>query len=111
MKTLEKQGVMPQRNFNNAEDRQQEFNDISELLIDATERPVQRPMKEPEQTEHYSGKQKDHTAKNTVIAAQNTSILYLGPTVPGSQHDYGLFKQEFYPNGSSLLRYGWIWAI
>jgi len=98
MKTLEKKGVMPHRNFNNAEEFHQEFNEISSLLIDATERPVQRPQKEPEQTEHYSGKQKDHTVKNTVIAAPNTTILYLGPTVPGSQHDYGLFKQEFDPN-------------
>ncbi|OAD18966.1 hypothetical protein THIOM_005421 [Candidatus Thiomargarita nelsonii] len=55
MKTLEKKGVMPQRHFNNAEEFKQEFNDISELLIDATERPIQRPMKEPEQTEYYSG--------------------------------------------------------
>lgn len=109
MKTLEKKGVMPHREFKNAEEFKQEFYDIAELLIDATERPVQRPMREPEQTKHYSGKQKDHTVKNTVIGAQNTSILYLGPTVPGSQHDYGLFKQEFDPKQDWFKPFS-VWA-
>ena len=35
--------------------------------------------------------------KNTVITSLRRQILFLGQTVWGSQHDYGLFKTEFPP--------------
>lgn len=35
--------------------------------------------------------------KNTVISTVKRQILFLGATVWGSQHDYGLFKSEFPP--------------
>jgi DDE superfamily endonuclease len=35
--------------------------------------------------------------KNTVISTLRRQILFLGRTVWGSQHDYGLFKTEFPP--------------
>ncbi len=35
--------------------------------------------------------------KNTVIASLRRQLLFLGHTVWGSQHDYGLFKTEFPP--------------
>ena len=33
--------------------------------------------------------------KNTIITSLRRQILFLGQTVWGSQHDYGLFKTEF----------------
>lgn len=89
--------VLPERQFADVEALQAAFADVTELLIDATERPVQRSQDEDTQRAHYSGKKKRHSVKNTVISSASCLILFLGYTVVGSQHDYGLFKQEFAP--------------
>jgi hypothetical protein len=70
---------------------------IDHILIDATERPIQRPQKPARQKKHYSGKKGFHTVKNTTVSDTDKRILILGKTVPGSQHDYSLFKEEFDP--------------
>ena len=60
----------------------------SDLLVDGTERKIQRPKNEEKQKEKYSGKKKVHTDKNILIASQATGqIKYLSPTVPGKTHD------------------------
>lgn len=40
---------------------------------------------------------KRHTLKNTVIAALNKTILFLGHTFAGHVHDYTMLKEEFPP--------------
>lgn len=97
LRALRKARVLPARQFETVEEMQAAFADIVDLLIDATERPRQRPQNPQTQQDHYSGKKKRHTVKNTVIASAWQKILFLGYTVAGSQHDYGLFKTEFAP--------------
>ena len=70
---------------------------VDHILIDATERPIQRPHKPARQKKHFSGKKGFHTVKNTTVSDTDKRILILGETVPGSQHDYSLFKEEFDP--------------
>lgn len=58
------------------------------FLLDATERPIPRPGTDERQRQHYSGKKKRHTVKNTVVTDRNgRRIVYLGTTVRGSTHD------------------------
>ncbi|MHB9130710.1 MAG: transposase family protein [Armatimonadota bacterium] len=58
------------------------------FLLDATERPIQRPGNDARQRQHYSGKKKRHTVKNTVVTdRKGRRIVYLGATVRGSTHD------------------------
>lgn len=58
------------------------------FLLDATERPIQRPGHAERQRQHYSGKKKRHTVKNTVVTdAKGRRIVYLGATARGSTHD------------------------
>lgn len=58
------------------------------FLLDATERPIPRPGTEPRQKEHYSGKQKRHTVKNTIVTDRiGRRIVFLGATARGSTHD------------------------
>ncbi|MHB0935918.1 MAG: transposase family protein [Armatimonadota bacterium] len=58
------------------------------FLLDATERPIPRPGREPRQRDHYSGKKKRHTVKNTVVTdRKGRRIVYLGATARGSTHD------------------------
>jgi len=90
-------GVLPKRQFHSVEEMKATLAKIEDLFVDATERPHHRPQDDEEQREKYSGKKKRHTVKNTVISNAQRVILFLGYTVCGRQHDYGLFKSEFPP--------------
>ena len=75
------------------------------LGLDATDRRRERPSKEPAQKQHYSGKRKAHSDKNTVISNIVTKeVVYVGATHPGSMHDKKCVdgeKVEF-PEGSTV---------
>lgn len=97
MKTLNEFGVLPHTKFETPEELQAAFKDIDTLLIDATERAVQRSAVYALQNEDFSGKKKQHTNKCTFIATLATYILYVGVIFKGKNHDYGMFKKEFEP--------------
>lgn len=94
---LQQLEVLPKRTFDDVEAFIEFTKTEENLLIDATERLHHRKKKYEEQKKYYNGKQKDHTVKNTVISNTDQIVLFLGHTVPGAKHDYGLFKQEFPP--------------
>lgn len=95
--TLNNMGCLPYREFETADDFIESIKNIETILIDATERPVQRPTDEEKQSQHYSGKRKDHTFKNTVMCTENKIIHFIGRTFCGSMHDFCIFKEEFDP--------------
>ena len=97
LSALSELGVLPKRRFSSPEEMEEAFKNTRDLLIDATERPCFRSADYEKQKKHYSGKQKAHTLKNTVISNTIKYVLFLGYTSPGSVHDYGLFKTEFPP--------------
>ena len=67
--------------------------DLSEFIIDATERSVQRPKKNQEF--YYSGKKKKHTVKNQIIVHPHTRrILAVSKTVEGKRHDKQLCEDD-----------------
>jgi hypothetical protein len=66
---------------------------IKWLLIDATERPINRPKEDQERV--YSGKKKRHTIKNQLVVNYiNKKILHVSKTVVGKLHDFDLFKKS-----------------
>ncbi len=69
-----------------------------QIIIDATERTMQRSIDNDKQKEHYSGKKKKHTIKNTVMTTLNKFILFVGQTFAGRNHDYAMLKEEFPPD-------------
>lgn len=87
--------VMPHREFDSVEAFHEAFKDAGALLLDATERAHQRPVDDEKQSELYSGKQKDHTVKNTVISTPDKAIRFLGYTMNGCNHDFSMLKEEF----------------
>ena len=97
IKTLSYLEVLPETEFKTPEEMKEAFKDVNTLIIDATERVIQRPVDDEVQNEHYSGKRKIQANKNTVISNSDRYVLYLGPTFPGKNHDYGMFKKEFNP--------------
>ncbi len=94
---LAKLGMLPKREFSTPEELKEALEEAKKILIDATERKHRRPSKDETQKELYSGKKKQHTVKNTVIATGERVIIYVGRTFAGRRHDYGMFKEEFPP--------------
>lgn len=66
-----------------------------DLIIDVTERQLNRPFNYDVQKEYYSGKKKCHTIKNTVVSTVCLMVLFLGKTYKGTTHDFQMFKEEF----------------
>ncbi len=54
--TLNRFNALPATSFSTPEEMQQAFGDVETLLIDATERAVQRPKDYEQQKDYYSGK-------------------------------------------------------
>lgn len=87
------QAVLPQRRIGSIEEFIQRFPAATDVFIDGTERPVQRPQQAKAQQELYSGKQHEHTLKNLVVSDEDRHILCLTQTKPGARQDYYRFKQ------------------
>ena len=94
--------VLPHRHFKPAHDNPKNTDKKQKIIIDATERPCSRPTHARKQKHYYSGKKRQHTLKNTVIADGTKGIPVVGPTAPGSRHDYALLKEELNPDQPGL---------
>ena len=95
IETLAHFNALPKTYFVTPEEMQEAFGDVETLIIDATERAIQRSKDYEIQKAHFSGKARKHTDKNTVIASMGYLILYIGLTFAGKNHDYGMLKKEF----------------
>lgn len=79
----------------------QQNTQVQTLNADATERPIGRSVDYEVQRKDYSGKQKQHTVKNTVVCDEYQFIHFLGPTWRGAIHDKRMVEQEL-PDWSDL---------
>lgn len=66
--------------------------EIEEIIIDATEQPIERPKKG--QKAFYSGKKKRHTNKTEIRITPKGRIIHISRTKPGAVHDFEVYKQE-----------------
>src|SRR5262249_42559480 len=64
---------------------------------DGTERRIVRPQDPVEQKASYSGKKKDHTAKNVLLVNALLLILFLSDTYGGRTHDKPIADATPYP--------------
>jgi len=99
---LGKKLVLPKRQLRNVEDFLKAFPEASEVFIDGTERPIQRPKNSQKQTANYSGKKHRHTRKNLIISDRKRRIGFLSKTVEGKQHDLTLLKAHASPRHMPL---------
>lgn len=75
--------------------------DIENLIIDATEQPIERPKRR--QKPYYSGKKKRHTMKTEIRVNRAGRIVHVSKSHPGSVHDFTVFKGEKRPSKESRL--------
>lgn len=93
-KTLRKTLSLPKRKISSLKEFFELFPEVKEVLVDGTERPVQRPKNKEKQKGSYSGKKKRHTNKNLVIVTKKKRILLVSPTEQGREHDLTILKKN-----------------
>lgn len=96
--TLEIQGYLPLRSFNNIEEFESQLQKSEALIFDATEQKIQRPQDSEFQKETYSGKKKSNTVKSMIISTFDKYIHYVSECYVGKTHDFSLLKTEFCPD-------------
>ncbi|WP_225882678.1 transposase family protein [Thalassoporum mexicanum] len=64
------------------------------MIIDGTERPVQRPKDQAQQQANYSGKKRRHTRKHIGAVDEHKRILVLTQAREGKVHDKRLLDEE-----------------
>jgi hypothetical protein len=72
--------------------RQLSQKDIEEIIMDATEQPIERPKRG--QKTFYSGKKKRHTVKTEIRVTPQGRIIHVSKTRPGSIHDFAMHQEE-----------------
>lgn len=79
--------VLPERKLESIEQFLERFPEVKEVILDGTERPVQRPKDAEEQKEHYSGKKKRHTRKHITGSTRKKRVILLTKARGGKIHD------------------------
>jgi hypothetical protein len=75
--------------------------EVENLIIDATEQPIERPKRR--QKSYYSGKKKRHTLKTEIRVTAQGRIVHVSKSHPGSTHDFTVFKGETPPPKEARL--------
>ena len=71
--------ILPKQYFKNADEFSQLVENNKNIAIDATEREHFRHQNNKQQRQHFSGKKRRHTVKNTVIAdCSHEGIFFVG---------------------------------
>jgi hypothetical protein len=86
--TLKTLGELPERNAACLQYILQQ-----DVLLDGTERPIQRPQDEDRQKSCYSGK-KTHNVKNNLLCNAQKRILWLSRTFDSSVHDKKITDEQ-----------------
>lgn len=92
--TLEEEKVLPERKINSVQGFIESFPGVERVVIDGTERPVQRPTDSEKQKLNYSGKKSVSKRKHLAAVDQNKQVLLLSKAREGKLHDLKLLDQE-----------------
>jgi hypothetical protein len=84
---LGKKRVLPDRKLASMEQFLERFPEVQEVILDGTERPVQRPQDATQQKKHYSGKKKRHTRKHITGSTRKKRVILLTKAQLGKIHD------------------------
>ena len=86
--------VLPMRQLRSMEDFFERFPEVKEVIIDGTERPIQRPVEQERQKLHYSGKKNRHTRKHLAGVDRDKRVLVLSQGREGKLHDKRFHDEE-----------------
>lgn len=86
--------ALPVRKLSSVDEFIARFPGVERVMIDGTERPIQRPQDPQRQKQHYSGKKRRHTRKHLAAVDQNKRVLVLSKAREGTVHDKKLHDQD-----------------
>ena len=92
--SLSRKLVLPKRKITSTDEFYRCFPEARDVLIDGTERPVQKPKDQKKRKKLYSGKKKTTTRKHIVIATPTKKILVLGKSKTGRRHDKRIAERQ-----------------
>ena len=92
--TLGAKMVLPERKLDSIEAFLARFPEVKRVMIDGTERPIQRPQDPDAQTANYSGKKKRHTRKHLAAVDENKRLLILSKAREGKLHDQRFHDED-----------------
>lgn len=85
--TLGEKLVLPERKLDSIEAFLQRFPEVKRVMMDGTERPINRPQDPEAQQSNYSGKKKRHTRKHLAAIDETKRVLVLSKAREGKLHD------------------------
>ena len=91
---LGREMALPKRKISSMEDFVQAFPGVKRMILDGTERPIQRPSNRERQKQNYSGKKKRHTRSHLAGSDGDGRILLLSVSYDGKDHDKGILNRE-----------------
>lgn len=91
---LGKKMVLPERKIESIEQFLGRFPDVKEIIMDGTERPVQRPQDPQKQKACYSGKKRRHTRKHITGSTRTKRVIVLTKARDGKIHDKRQLDEE-----------------
>jgi hypothetical protein len=91
---LGQQLALPKRKLSSLSEFVEAFPEVERVIIDATERPVQRAKDKDKQQDDYSGKKKRHTRSHLALVEPNRKILIFSHAYAGRHNDKGILNQE-----------------
>jgi hypothetical protein len=86
--------VLPKRKLTSMEEFIDAFPEVKRVIVDGTQRPIQRAKDQEKQKQDYSGKKKRHTRSHLGVVAPDKRILLLSQAYNGKDHDQGRLNQE-----------------
>ncbi len=92
--SLGKKMALPERKLTSLEAFIERFPGVERVMIDGTERPIQRPQDPQQQQLNYSGKKRRHTRKHLAAVDQHKRVLVLSKAREGKLHDKKFHDEE-----------------
>jgi hypothetical protein len=91
---LGQQLALPKRKLSSLSEFVEAFPDVERVILDVTERPVQRAKDNAKQRDDYSGKKKRHTRSHLALVEPDRKILIFSQAYAGRHNDKGILNQE-----------------
>lgn len=86
--------VLPERKLRSIDAFLEQFPGVERVMIDGSERPIQRPQDNDKQRLNYSGKKHRQTCKHLAAVDPTKRVLVLSPSREGKLHDKRLEAEE-----------------
>lgn len=91
---LGKKLSLPKRKISSMDEFIQAFPGVKRIILDGTERPIQRASDYDKQKKDYSGKKKRHTRSHLAGSDGDGRILLFSIAHDGKDHDKGILNRE-----------------